>query len=163
MEVVTAPKGAPLSSEPVPRLRNYPLTHWVKEVPLPASLPRWAIAAASLITAFSAWTRRYLAFPSLFSPFSWPRAERKPERLLPLSFPSVCARALCCWAGAALRGSSMFTEPSVSQTVLCSALHNSVSLQCQMELLHFPGRVEPCSNILKLKCQEILGVFFMHF
>ena len=65
----------------------------MKEVPVPANLPGWATAAASLISAFSAWTRRYFAFPLSSSLSSFERAERKPEPPpLSLSLACVCAR-----------------------------------------------------------------------
>lgn len=129
MEVVTAPSGAPLSLEPSPRLSDYPPTHWMKEVPLPASLLRWATAAASLITAFSAWTRRYFAFPvSLSLPSSFQRAERRPEPA-PLSLSPACV--CTCLVGeheAALTGSRCRMGAVLAETpgspILCSALHN---------------------------------------
>lgn len=167
MEVVTAPGGAPLSPEPLPRLRNYPLTRWMKEGPLPASLPGWATAAPSLITAFSAWTRRYLPSSSLLSPPSFERAERKPEPATSVSLPSyVCA--LCWWAQGCPYGFQCaelwvpFAEIfGLTYSAVPYIILYSYSLKCSCCIC--PKQQGSAQTSWNPDCQEILGIFLMHF
>lgn len=160
MEVVTAPSGAPLSPEPSPRLRDYPLTRWMKGVPLPASLPGWATAAASLITAFSAWTRRYFASharPSPLLPKSQP-----PLSLSPRHGMCVCTCLVSGTGYTALAGSILARAES-GAVLLCSVLHNCLSAASDVTVA-FSWNVEGSApTSWNPNCQEILGIFWLSF
>lgn len=159
MEVVTAPSGAPLSPEPSPRLRDYPLTRWMKEVPLPASLPGWATAAASLITAFSAWTRRYFASHTRPSPLL-------PKGQPPLSLsPAMACVCTCLVSGTgytALAGSILPRAESWA-VLLCSVLHNWVSAASDVTVAFSWNVKGSAPTSWNPNCQEILGIFWLPF